>query len=99
MSLKNLILGFVFRAVLTLAALLYLLFVIKEPLKVEEEAKEGNKEENEKVGLIFMANELLLVLDTYFSIDILGRLGGETATRADTSVEKTWWANIKNRES
>ncbi len=84
---------------LTLAALLYLLFVIKEPLKVEEEAKEGNKEENEKVRLIIVANVLLLVLDTYFSIDILGRLGGETATRADASVEKTWWANIKNRES
>ncbi len=79
---------------LTLAALLYLLFVIKEPLKVEEEAKEGNKEENEKVELIFVANELLPVLDTYFSIDILGRLCGKTATRADTS--ETWWANIKS---
>ena len=56
MSLKNIIiLGFVFRAVL----LLYLLFVIKEPLKVEEEAKEGNKEENEKVELISVASTLL----------------------------------------
>ncbi len=80
---------------LTLAALLYLLFVIKEPLKVEEEAKEENKEENEKVELIIVANDLLLVMDTYFSTDILGRLGGETATKADTSVEKTWWANIE----
>ncbi len=44
---------------LTLAALLYLLFVIKEPLKVEEEAKEGNKEENEKVELISVASTLL----------------------------------------